>query len=179
MTWFGRGYKTTETNVNLVYIINTGPNTKRINNDLMFVQLNNYQTVWCVPFHRVAQNSPDHLWPAEIEGKGINEESELLLSRNMMTFCALSLSWMNQKLYLPNAIKDLMFCAGISPIYWFNQYWMWVKEISHQDCIHHRLIIWTIHLPQLSPRGGIEHRNSVYSTFFSCRPAYKEKNPYE
>lgn len=132
------------------------------------------QTVWCVTFHRAVWNSPHHLWPAEIDGKGKDEEwtaPELEKHNDFL--------WpVSQKLSLLYALKDLMFCAGILPIYWLNQYCVWVKEISHQDCIHHGLINTNNTSPTVFPErwNWTQTKKKVIMSkvYVSCRPGEKE-----
>lgn len=94
------------------------------------------------------------------------------LKKHNDLLCSLSLEYI-KKLYLLYALKDLMFSEGILPVYWHNQYHMWVKEISHQDCIHNGLIIQS---STVVPKGWNWPQESLVSTVFvSCRSAYKKK----
>lgn len=124
-------------------------NKQSLNEDTKFVWLNSSKIV-VFALHQTVQNSPDQLWPEEIEEK----EPE---TRRLQQLWPLSLQCTYCIRFTAlQALKVLMFCARILPIYWLNQYWMRVKEVSHQSCTHYGLIIRT----QMSPSGGIEYKKS-------------------
>ncbi len=122
-------------------------------------------------FHRAVQNSPDHLWPAEIEGEGENEESELLLSlRNAMTCCAVSLECTKSFTYfMPRRIK----CY----VQEFYPYTDLINTICEALGLHSP---WTYYTNNTSPtvvpkRLNWTQENLVSTVFVSCRPAYKKE----
>ena len=68
---------------------------------------------------------------------------------------------------------------GFLPIRCLNQYCMWEREISHQDCIHHGLIIRATYLPPLSREMELNTRKpGVQYLFHIDFPTWKKKKPF-
>lgn len=62
------------------------------------------------------------------------------------------------------------------PVRCLNQYCMWEKEISHQDCIHHGLIIRATYLPPLSREMELNTRKpGVQYLFHVGFPTWEKK----
>lgn len=104
------------------------------------VRLNISQSVGA-PFYRAVRNSPDHLWPAEIDSRASelekhNDFQRPVFPRLQKAFPTLSRRGSN------------VLCRTSARIYRPNQYCMWGEEISCRVCIHHGLIPPTLHLPQ-------------------------------
>lgn len=96
------------------------------------------------------KNSPDHLWPAEIDSRASepekhNDSQRPAFPRLQKAFPTLSHRGSN------------VLCTTSAHIYPPNQYCMWGQEISCRVCIHHGLIPQTLRLPwedmKLSKKG--------------------------